>query len=227
MGAHEAEELADYKAVGWLRNSGVIWVEAQEDLAKKLVENLDTTKSRVINAAIWDKDGVKLVLKITTNSQSTSLLELGTHKQSYPDIKVSKEVEVITKRLDSVVTPQDNIELLVLDIQGVELRALVGMGVLIQNVNWIYTECNSREVYKGCAIVGEMDLYLKQFSFMRVATRWVPGAGWGDCLYVNTKNVNNLYNLRAKMVLWQVYNLIHVSFAGSKRSLRKLVNILN
>jgi hypothetical protein len=73
-----------------------------------------------------------------------------------------------------------------LDIQGVELKALKGMSDYLSSVQYIYTEVNSDYVYKDCAIVDEIDEYLKPFGFQRVETIWQGECRWGDAFYVNS-----------------------------------------
>jgi hypothetical protein len=74
-------------------------------------------------------------------------------------------------------------------VQGAELQAIKGMGDLVLAVDAIYSEVNKEELYEGCAVIHEIDEYLKKFNFERVATRWVLGKGWGDALYVNKKRI--------------------------------------
>lgn len=184
VGAHHAEELEEYKSLEWANQWGVIWVEAQESLISNLKALISGSNSKVIHAAIWDEDDKELEFKITNNSQSSSLLNLGTHKTNYPDIGVTQSVKIFTKRLDTVLEADSKIEFLNLDIQGVELRALKGLGMRISDVRWIYTEVNSQMVYKECALISDIDIFLKDKGFTRVATFWVAGRGWGDALYI-------------------------------------------
>jgi sugar phosphate isomerase/epimerase len=74
-----------------------------------------------------------------------------------------------------------------LDIQGVELKALKGMGDYLKDVQYIYTEVNSDYVYKNCSIVGEIDDFLKQYGFSRVETSWFRDCRWGDAFYMKSK----------------------------------------
>jgi hypothetical protein len=69
-------------------------------------------------------------------------------------------------------------------LQGVELQALKGLGERVKNAKWIYSEVNKKMVYKDCTLIVDLDQYLKQYNFRRVATRWVYGKGWGDALYI-------------------------------------------
>ena len=70
-----------------------------------------------------------------------------------------------------------------LDIQGVELEALRSAGDLIRFANAIYCEVNIQSLYKGCALLGEVDEFLKGKGFTRVAIKMAE-QGWGDALYI-------------------------------------------
>lgn len=181
VGAHLAEEAPIYEQLNW---KPITWIEAQPKLVNELRLRLDPSNNNVIEATVFNLNGIKLKLKVATNSQSTSILELGTHASDYPDILVSDEIDVVTTRLDSILALSNQIEFLNLDIQGVEDKALEGLGELVKQVNYIYTEVNSREVYIGCAKVKDLDRILASLGFRRVATRWVLLKGWGDALYI-------------------------------------------
>ena len=78
VGAHEAEESDQYDSAKWGK---VYWVEAQPDKVDFLRQKFVKSKDQVIAAAVWSSPGVKLNLKVMTNSASTSLLNLGTHNE--------------------------------------------------------------------------------------------------------------------------------------------------
>lgn len=183
-----AEELSAYEDLGWGK---VFWIEAQKELAENLKRLLQKSRHEVIHAAIWDVDNIELKLNITNNSQSTSLLELGTHKSDYPEITVSRVEVVRTKRVDSIFTSETVPDFINLDIQGAEIQALKSFGELLHDVKYIYCEVNKKEVYVGCANIGEIDSYLSQYGFSRIITKWVPFKGWGDAYYCNTKLTKN------------------------------------
>ena len=181
VGAHLAEEAPDYEKFGW---TPVIWVEAQPELANRLKQNLDSVDHKVIEAAVWDEDEIKLQLNIASNSQSSSLLDFGTHSNSYPSIVNVGKVEVITKRLDSLISVSDMPNFINLDIQGVELNAIKSLGRLINNLDYIFVEVNRKKVYIDCTQVSELDEFILYHGFKRRNTRWYILQGWGDALYV-------------------------------------------
>ena len=208
VGAHLGEEATEYEKYQWLP---VIWVEAQPSLAAKLRTSLNSANHSVIEAAIWEEDGVKLNLNIASNSQSSSLLNFGTHSESYPNIRFESQIEVVTKRLDALIDFEKMPNFINLDIQGVELPAIKSLGNLIQKLDYIYTEVNRKEVYLDCTLVKNLDLYLQNFGFSRRLTRWYIAQGWGDALYVR----NNVY-IRRNLVQFVGTYLSQIQFYCSQ-----------
>jgi FkbM family methyltransferase len=181
VGAHLAEESTEYDKHF---NVPAVWIEAQPNLCKELRKSLNPKTNSVIEACVYDKDDELLKLNISSNSQSSSILHFGTHAETYPDVTVTEIVTIRTKRLDTVFQDKAIPDFINLDIQGVELKAIKSLGVLLEKVQIIYTEVNKRDVYRGCDLIEEVDNYLEIHGFKRAATRWWLGAGWGDALYV-------------------------------------------
>ena len=184
VGAHLAEEWADYERAEWSTFSRIIWVESQHELAQKLILALDPKRNRIINATVWSESGKKMNFHVASNSQSSSLLAFGTHATTYPTIKFDTDQIITTVRLDEIIKDSDDISFVNLDIQGAELEALKGLGSKLHKVRWIYSEVNKKEVYEGCAKIEEIDEYLNDFAFKRIATRWAYKTGWGDALWI-------------------------------------------
>lgn len=155
--------------------------------AENLSNRLDKKRHLVINAAVWDIEGIEMELIQTTNTQSTSLLELKSHKDFYPDIVELERIQIRTSTLKNIITSEFQPDFVNLDIQGAELRALKGYGEKIKELKWIYTEVNKVELYEGCALVSEIDDFLAVFGFKRVCTRWWRNHGWGDALYIRSE----------------------------------------
>lgn len=180
VGAHLAEEEPLYRKYNW---GQVTWVEAQPNLVKILKENLDPEFNIVYEAAVWDQSGVKLSLNIASNSQSTSLLEFGSHLKSYPHISFTSQINVETKTLYELLPKSLEPDFLNLDIQGVELQALRGLGRKLESVKWIYSEINKEEVYKNNTLLTELDEFLNQNGFQRLYVSLAHAGTWGDALY--------------------------------------------
>jgi FkbM family methyltransferase len=184
VGAHQAEESELYDNYF---NVPVIWVEAQPELCSELRKRLNPLTNTIIEACVLDIDDKIVVFNVSTNSQSSSLLDFGTHLNDYPDILVTEKLSMKTQKLETILMGHEIPDFINLDIQGVELKALKSLGSLINLVDVIYTEVNKKEVYKGCDLIEDIDLFLSDLGFRRVCTRWKLGTGWGDALYLSKK----------------------------------------
>jgi FkbM family methyltransferase len=216
VGAHIGEEKALYDEANW---GPIIWVEAQPDLADSLSRQLLNTSDQVICATIWDKVGVNLKLNISSNSGSSSLLEFGTHKNSYPQISFTKEIDVVTNRLDCILDKETIPDFLNLDIQGVELQALRSLGELISDLRFIYVEINTKEVYQGCTRLKDLDAYLEKHGFKRIITRRYLRHGWGEALYVRGTH----RTMNPKAIFARTSNAINFYIPQIKNFLRHLM----
>lgn len=216
VGAHEAEERGVYLA---LNLTPRVWIEAQPSLAAALSSRMNSPEDSVLQGAVWSERGITFNFNVSSNSQSSSVLEFGTHAKNYPDITTVKTIEVESMVLEDVFADFKNITLLTLDIQGAELQALWGAGRELAKVKAIFTEVNFEKVYKDCALIDELDSYLRGFGFKRVLT-FRTQAGWGDALYLS-KNVRN----RSSHTLWATRIRLHIRWTlewGSPK-LRKLL----
>jgi FkbM family methyltransferase len=183
IGAHLMEERNDYLSFG-LNNT--IWIEANPKIYSIDKNNIGVNES-IYNYAISDIDNNLIKLKVTNNGQSSSILNLDKHKIHHPSIYVVEEMDVNTKRMDTLIQ-ENNIlfsdyDFLNIDIQGAELLALKGFGELLSDIKYIYTEINTNSLYKDCALVSEIDEYLEGFGFERVETSMTEFE-WGDALYI-------------------------------------------
>ena len=181
VGAHECEEREDYNKNG-IDDSRIIWVEGNPNLVDK---NKD--KGLNIYYALIDDEEKEVEFKVTNNPQCSSLLDLEICSVLYPQIIVEEIQKQKTIRLDTFFE-QNNIDpskydFWNLDIQGTELRALKSGQKYLKYVNYIYTEANTQEIYKGCALLPELDNYLTQHGFARLGFQEYDNHGWGDAFY--------------------------------------------
>jgi FkbM family methyltransferase len=196
IGAHNAEEYSSYVDMGI---EDVVWIEANPKIASQLAVRLQGDKNmKVVNALISDKNGEKLTLHVTNNGQSSSILELGIHRNLFPYIHVVEDIELESKTLDTVVE-EEKIDMslfnfLSVDIQGAELLALRGATKALAFIDAINTEINTDYVYKECALLHEIDDYLSEFGFSRVATHMWEDHPWGDALYIKSLNKDKEQN---------------------------------
>lgn len=180
VGMHKAEEYPIYKKAGV---GTIIFVEANEDLAHSWQN--DDEHCYVVHAAVSDKVE-EIEFNITNNGESSSILELGEHARIYPHIVNVQKIKMETTTIDSINNRIGYNEaawnILNLDIQGAELKALKGINDW-RFIEAIFTEINFIEMYKGCALIQEIDEFLDSKGFKRVETV-DTGSGWGDALYI-------------------------------------------
>jgi FkbM family methyltransferase len=203
VGAHRGEEIDDYKSNSF---GPVIWIEAQPGLFQHLEHRVDHP-SRAIHALVWNVGGIIKRLHLTNNGQSSSVFDLGSHKDNYPEILVTGDLDMTTSRLDDLLGAEDTHNFLNLDIQGAEYEALEGLGSKIDQFDFVYCEVNRAQVYVGIKQVGDLDEFLETKGFRRVATVWTD-EDWGDALYLRVDWAVTAYgskgNLNLKMRLFQL-----------------------
>jgi FkbM family methyltransferase len=181
VGAHKCEEQNIY--VKYAKEENIYWVEAIDFLVE---ENLKLNpKLNIINECIGDVDNKDVTFKISNNTLSSSILELGEHKNLHPQVSF---VEVLNKKTKTLKTILENYQLknkfnlLILDLQGAELLALKGLGDLLNNFDYIYTEVNEKEIYIDCALLEDLDIYLSNFNFERKYLNTLNS--YGNALYI-------------------------------------------
>lgn len=184
VGANVGEEAPVYLELGIKRQ---VWIEANPEIYEKLKANISSNSEAVaLLNCIGDIQNENVVFHVSNNEgQSSSILELGTHAIVHPSVTYIQEIKMKAVRIDTL-RPEilEELDLLNIDLQGAELKALKGMGELLYQFNWAYLEVNKEELYVGCALIGEIDDYLAKYDLQRVETHWAGNTGWGDAFYV-------------------------------------------
>lgn len=187
IGASTGQEAKDYSDNG-IKN--VIWVEAIPYIFEELKKTLQPYSRMVaFNECIGDEDGKEVIFNVSSHgAQSSSILQLGTHKEAHPEVRYISSFKTKTKRIDTLLKEYEidltNYDFLNIDLQGAELMALKGFGGELNKVNAIYIEVNKAELYIGCPLIEDIDTFLWLFGFERVETAWAGNTNWGDSLYL-------------------------------------------
>jgi FkbM family methyltransferase len=183
IGAHECEEIHFYNKLG-LKSENIVWIDA---IISKVNEATKRGIPNVYNAVITDKDNEEIILNVSNNVESSSVLEFGTHSQEHPWVIYVDKINVKSITIDTFFEI-NNIDASKynfwnFDIQGAELMALKGATQSIKYAKVIYLEVNEKELYKNCGLITEIDTFLLQYNFKRVLTN-ITQHGWGDALYI-------------------------------------------
>ena len=180
VGAHECEEI--FSNEKYINRNKILWIEA-------LTDKVELCKQRfpelLIENAIVSNNNEMVTFNRSNNGQSSSILDLGLHKIHHPHVWYVDSFTSETKMLKDIICNYDiTYNFINLDIQGAELKALMGMEEYLPTIDYIYSEVNSDYVYEGCSLVTEIDEYLHKFGFQRVETKWFENCQWGDAFYI-------------------------------------------
>lgn len=187
VGAHWAEEAHDYYSNGVQRT---VWVEANPECIYKAISVLAPYPEHLIfNDCCTDTDDKQVTFNISNHEgQSSSILQMGTHKTAHPEVDYISTISLKTKRLDTLFRKNKlnitDYQFINMDIQGSELLALKGMGELLHQVDYLYLECNDAYLYEGCSLTHEVDEYVAQYGFTRVEKVMAGNFMWGDSFYL-------------------------------------------
>jgi FkbM family methyltransferase len=186
VGANVGEERFWYTKMGF---ENVLWFEPNKELFPKLEENIQQLVGhKAYNVGLYDEKRNNAILHIASNSgQSSSLLDFETHRNNHPTVSFThnQNIKLVmgAEFLELLKVNPKDYNFLNIDVQGVELNVLKGLGGWLYTFDYLYIEVNEEQVYKGCAEIGEIDNYLKTFQFERAETH-ITKAKWGDALYV-------------------------------------------
>jgi FkbM family methyltransferase len=183
IGAHECEELNFYNQLN-IKSEDIVWIDA---IPLKVIQAKNRGIENVYNAVITDKDDEDVVFNVSNNIQSSSVLDFCTHSQEHPDVVFISKIHQKSITIDTFFERNGidctKYDFWNFDIQGAELLALKGSTKSIQHAKAIYLEVNEKELYKGCGLIGDIDIFLAEHNFTRVATN-ITQHGWGDALYI-------------------------------------------
>jgi FkbM family methyltransferase len=182
IGAHLGNEYESLKNI----SPNFLMFEPQKMIYQKLNEKLGSNKNvTIVNAALGsEKKKAVMYTEQVNQGQSSSILPPALHLLQYPTIQFNDAEEVDVMILDEYIKENpNNYNLMTLDVQGYELEVLKGCKTVLQQVDYILCEVNRAELYLGCAMIEQIDEFLKEYGFERNITSW-DGHTWGDALYI-------------------------------------------
>lgn len=185
VGAHLAEEAPIYAAAGV---ENVWWVEANPDVVGK-VRAAANDPSKVIQALVLDTARDNVRFNVTNyDGMSSSVYEWGTHTTFSPDTVIDHVIYLSSTTLTRLadVYGIEGVNLLNIDVEGANLDVLRGADMILPDIDYIYIEVQTENVYDGAPLLGTVDNHLAMFGFQRMETGIVEGQGWGDALYIRS-----------------------------------------
>jgi FkbM family methyltransferase len=178
VGANTCQELPLYLSHG-IENR--IWIEPFVELD---FPNGET----IINVGIGDKnEEISIVYQASNNNESTSLLKPIKHIEMYNNInfnlaKIPTKIVTLEEVIKNNIWGGQNFNYLVLDIQGMELKALKGLGQYANHFDVIITEAYIDELYEDCGKLTEIQELLTDYQMVEFIAE--PYKGWGDAAFI-------------------------------------------
>jgi FkbM family methyltransferase len=182
IGAHIGQEYNTYQRLGI---NNVMFFEPVPSTFQRLKENVGDN-AILVNTALGNIEGeVEMFTETINEGQSSSVLQPDYHLVQHPNIQFNGKETVKITKLDNFIKDKDKdkYNFINVDVQGYELEVFKGGSEFINSIDYIMTEVNRAELYKGCARIEELDSFLSGYGFERVETTW-DGGTWGDAFYV-------------------------------------------
>ena len=185
IGAHFGQEFEIYEK---LNIKNLIFFEPMPSTFKVL-KNKIGDNAILVNKALGNTVGeMEMFTEISNRGASNSLLEPDYHLTQHPYIKFEGKQKVSITKLDIFMQDQDKFKynFMNVDVQGYELEVFKGASEYLNDIDYIMTEVNREDLYKGGARIEDLDNFLSNYRFERVETDW-GGISWGDALYIKNK----------------------------------------
>jgi FkbM family methyltransferase len=130
-------------------------------------------------------------------------------------LQFNEKITVPTERMDSFCREQQigKVDFIHIDVQGAELKVLMGAGEILKSLTAIWMEVESVELYKGQPLKSDVEHFMNQHNFECILD--TVNAVAGDQLYVNkelvsTSVIRQLQTLKRKRkhsaTLRRIYN---------------------
>jgi FkbM family methyltransferase len=188
LGANYCQEHEEYIKV--VPENKIFWVEALPDIVEEIKRTRPTIQ--IVQALLTDVDNQDINFNISSNNGlSSSIFEFHLHKIPHPSVFMKETIILKTFRLDTLVQSNvisiGNANVLILDLQGAELRCLRGMGALLRQFDMICSEVNVGETYLHCDQLKDLDDYLLGLGFEQKHISIWPTTTYGDAIYMRRR----------------------------------------
>lgn len=199
LGSRDACEAVSLKRA--FRNATVYAFECNPPAIELCRQNIGDKEDIVlVPMAVSDVDGVVDFYAIDPRNTVTTHADgnigassLYKANPAYPFEKLTQvKISVPSTTVDcwarkNSVPPAD---IVWMDLQGAELRALHGMADVLRTIKIIYTEVEFQRIYFGQPLFRSVHRHLRSHGFV---LQWISGTDWfGNALYVHKDCLQNL-----------------------------------
>lgn len=190
VGANTGQEFETYRQSG---TPTVVYVEPVDRVFTILDQKVSGEPGHhAVKAVCSDRPGDVVTFNIASNSgASSSMLPMGEHATLYPDVFYVAQQQMVTTTVDELVAarfPDADLNLLVLDVQGAEMKVLQGATETLKGVDAIYTEVAEAPLYEGGCTWAEIMAFLEPLGF-RLKVMKLGRKNWGDAFFVRNSAI--------------------------------------
>lgn len=188
LGCRDGCEAVQFSTI--FPNAKIISVEANPNQIEIIKSNIkDYQNIQIFNFGASDEDTeLDFNVSSTVNVGNSSFLKPNGAYNNYESMAFHTPIKVKTKRLDNFLKEQQipQIDILFMDIQGFEGKAVQGLGDYIRNVKILYSEITYKEMYKDQILFDKFDYYMLNKGFHCIYRDYKHGDFWGDSIYLNS-----------------------------------------
>jgi len=186
VGANTGEEMDAYVAAG---AKHITWIEPRQTAINELKQKIetlgDTVDQQVFRYAV-DVEPDQLYMHIASNGAASSCLKPALHLEEHPSIFFVGGEVVSAKPLDELLDEshfnQRTIDLLKVNVQGMELRVLKSAIKSMDRIQSVYVEVNEKPLYFECVLFPELDAFVQSHGF-RLIEKEMTTHGSGAAFY--------------------------------------------
>jgi FkbM family methyltransferase len=147
-----------------------LYIEPLSAAFRVLEQNIAGLAGHVaIRAVCSDRSGIEIEMNIANNGGlSSSMFPLGEHEKLFPDVRYVGTEKVISRTLDDIVAataPTARFNLLVVDVQGAEMKVLQGAQTLLSTLDGLFVEVSEIPIYEGGCTAQEITGFLSQLGY--------------------------------------------------------------
>ncbi|MFW2831517.1 FkbM family methyltransferase [Sphingomonas sp. ID0503] len=152
---------------------------------------------KAVQAVCSDRDGAEVSLNVASNGgESSSILTPAAHTVLHGSVTFDRVELMQSQRLDTLcarveqASPGfiDQIDTLVMDVQGAELLVLKGAVETLRQINYVYSEVSLLDLYAGNAKLHEIIAFMRLFGFELFNCN-INRKFYGDALFVRMSHL--------------------------------------
>jgi len=169
------------------KNAQIHTFEPIPELFSKASENLRNAKNvRIYPLALSNKNGeTEIHVSGGLSNGSSSILAPLKHLEVHPDVSFTQKIKIKCTTLDEWANKEsiEKIDLMWLDMQGMEYNVLQACPKILKSTKAIFTEVSLIETYQGVILYPEFRKWLESCGFV-VVWEELPYEDMGNVLFV-------------------------------------------